>query len=327
MNQPSCFDHQLKPPYELDEDGYIAKYPGPLVVLSPPLTSELLPSLARHLIDTIESRYNDDRSKTNFFTRPLELETSTGLKLTERALWTILVEEEGADEWVAEYVDRAIATCGGLLSYITGEVVLSQEVVYAYLDRWVRREVGMVRHIPPTVMKVIDAFERFVYASDMDHAVHQFDYIKVVTHYLWSNPERQADFIAFSLLETQFDVFEHDERFRAELMSRGHLKRIIDRAIEKEHYRSSLYCLTWELCTAIYGSDENALDDVLNYVVSKSGVAREELHPRMLQRIKTERAIRDLELSFRNRAIRKPTGFHNYDDENNSWIKIPIAFA
>jgi len=129
------------------------------------------------MVSALPDRLDVEARFAHLGARPLLGRIANDGLFSERALWTLLVEHPSAPDAIIEYVGQCIEACGGALRFCTETDVLGQEAPYAYLDRYLRREVGHVRDILDSTYRVIDAFERFLRASDMDHEVHQDDYL------------------------------------------------------------------------------------------------------------------------------------------------------
>ena len=290
--------------------------PDPIVLAIPDLSSAL-PSLVAAMVEALPDRLDVESKFAHLGARPLLAEVANAGLLSERALWALLVEQASAPTEISAYVNQCIEACDGELRFCTEVDVLGQEAPYAYIDRYFRRQAGHVKQVSDDTYRVIEAFERFLAATDMDHETHQNDYLNVVIRYLWSDPDRRGDFVVFRILNGQYDGVSApvDEVLRA----KGQLRLVVDKLLELQGIEWRLHRLILELCAVVYGSDEQSTKDVIDYCRARSEFDEKALSDWMVRNLEQQRSQSDLWLLSYGRD--RSSGFHTYSRSTGRWSR------
>lgn len=306
-------------------------FPPPMVILLPVFDADTLSALPEYLTSTIAARHDITGIQTGMGARPLIFDAA-GVSLSERTMWALLVEQQGSSSWVTSYVDTSIEYAREVcwansdyysLAFCTGTDVVGQEPLYAYIDRWISREIGQIADIHENESKVIDAFERFLRSCDMDHETFQNAYIEKTIDYLYSNPDRQADFIVFRMLNGQYDPVQN--HIVGCLRNRkGLLKMVVDRVLEEPEPAQSLAELVSILCAAVYGSKSELTSDVFSYCRQFREFDSEEIAPYFDRRIRRLQTETDQVVGHRSKKAIFSSGFHQYDPTAQSWLLLEL---
>lgn len=295
--------------------------PAPLVVRLESLSTAVLRSLPQYLIDSLPLRYDLEGIETHLDCRPLSFEIGGEFVFTERAIWALLIEMPDGATRVVEYVDAVI---DGLdsnddLAFYSHLDVVGQDPLYAYFDRYIRREwLDSPRNLKP-YFKVTDCFLRFLRRCDMEHETFQDENIRLALRFLkHRDTERFLDFLVFrlstgqhyELSANQYNLLEGD----------GVLKSVIDGILPIVDSGWPLRVDILRLCYAVYGSNARLTEDVLAYY--RDMVDLGEGHDlknfrRNLQLIQEQR-----DSVWKRLQRNLNTGFHRYDKKKQEWSKL-----
>ena len=169
-------------------------------------------ALPAYLVDSIGLRYNLEGEDTHLEARPILFEVGGAYRLTERAIWSLIVDQStGADD-VCAYIDGVITHtgCNEDLGFYSNVRVVGQDALFAYIDRYLdeKREGDML--VPDQFERTVGAFLRFLRKCDMDHEVYQDAYISKLLGTIDKN--QAVDLLVFRLTNGQHRDLTEDKR-------------------------------------------------------------------------------------------------------------------
>lgn len=313
---PAMFRHYYDHPSETSDPDW----PEPVVVSLDALDAASLAALPAYLGESIELRYQPDAITTHLGCRPIVFEIGSSVRLTERAIWSILVELPTGAESVESHVAAVIAATpeGEELAFYSTLDVVGQDPLYAYFDRFLRRSWLDPRRAEESLIRVIDSFGGFLRRCDMDHETFQDDYIGLALRFLQRrDPRRFVDLLAFRLTSGQLCELSAD---RGHLLTGdGVLKAVVDRVLAGED-GWSMRVDVLRLCYAVYGSNAELTDDVLDYCRQRVDLDEDHDIKAFLRELSFVRDNRDLVWS--RRQMNLDTGFHRYDKRQQRWTRL-----
>ncbi len=310
------FDHYYVPSSDTSD----ADWPEPLVVSLNALDSATLEDLPSYLCESIVLRHELGDIETHLEARPIVFEVGGITWLSERAVWSLLVELPNGADLVVEYVDRLIGFKSrehGLDFYSMLDVV-GQDPLYAYFDRFLRTSWLESHTDEESLIKVIDSFGWFLRSCDMDHETFQHDYIGLALQFLkYRDSDRFLDLLVFRLSTGQQTELSPDQY---DLLSgNGVLKALLD-AFSAIDSGWSLHVDILRHCYKVYGSNAKLTEDVVEHYRERVNLG-EENDLRNFQRGLTQ--IQERRDAIRDQWQRDlNTGFHRYDKNQKEWIKL-----
>ncbi len=310
------FDHYYVSAQNGDPD-----HPEPLVVCLGKLDSEKIEKLPAYLIESIALRFNLDGLDTHLQARPLQFELEHGQRISERALWHLLIEQPDGVRFAAEYVDAAISlgSTDGALGFYSFLDVVGQDPIYAYLGRYFFEAESEPPMDVEGALAMADCFLRFLRHCDMDHETYQDDYIKLALSFLQRHDvDRMIDLLIFRLTTGQHSEPSRDHTDL--LLINGVFRRVIDDLLSTDFYFYDDLVL---LCHCVYGHAEKPTREVLSYCQQRKSINEQPLNKHTQRRAAwigefTELRLRD----FGNRTHGINTGFHTYKPATNDWSRI-----
>ena len=311
------FEHS----YEDALDPADGDWPAPLVVHCDQLNTATLSALPAYLIDTMPLRYRVEDLNTHLDARPLVFEFAGDTRLSERALWSLIVEMHWGADAVTSYVDAVIAytPANDALGFYSCLDVVGQDPIYAYFDRFLRRAFLDTRGDVAPLVQVIDCFLRFLGRCDLDHETFQEGYIAPCLRFLkWKDADRLLELLYLRLTRGQ-NVGVWPDR-RGLLTGDGFLKRIVDRYLGDSEEAWHLHESVVELCCAVYGSNDALTDDVLAYCRSRAEFDEDDPRNRRNKGLSLLRRVRDADWALWPRAL--DTGFHRFDKASGEWTRL-----
>ena len=293
------FEHHFLPDNDQSVTGL-----GEMVVQLGSLDEATLQALPGYLARSLDIRLGQPGC------RPLLFKIGD-VQLPERAIWTMLCALPGADDYVVEYVELALAKTGNDLPFYTGYDVLGQEPLYAFIDTYIRRETEAEEDRSVAISRVLTAFKRFVQACDMDHEVFQDDYLRVVIRSLYRDKKTEADFMVLRLTTGQHT--DPDDYVLRRMRSGAMLKPVVDRMLLIPEISNFVCGAIRDVLLRVYGSDTYAIEQAWRYCSNRAiEVFPEFTVPRYAER---HRLIGD----SHKRSKYCNTGFHVYDVNSESW--------
>jgi len=295
--------------------------PEPLVIASRQLSAAALRLLPSFLIETLPARFDLDGVKTHLGARPLVFDVD-GFRLSERAIWSLLVELPGAADHVSSYVTNVLARPRNeeYLEFCSPLEVVGQAPLFAYLDQHIRlyhlTQAGEI----DDHLQVVDSFIAFLRHCDLDHETFQDTYIQVVLSFLyWHDRSPRIHHALRDLLHLRVTTGQYTEpmpEYSVYLSHKGLLREIVDMLIEAGSSRFlRLDILT--LCAAVYGSDSQCRESVMSYCREKAEFGEEKDLKKFEADLQFLAERRDAWLKRHTSEL--DTGFHVREKGSREW--------
>lgn len=291
------------------------------------LDRETVMAVPQYLIEHVPQLVEKAKGEPYTFF-PIEIDIRGSLRFSERLLWEMVIEAsyEAADLIVA-YVDR-LCDCvrqNGMevLFYSADDYCAGSHAIFAYLDHL--GEAQERQEVFAT--KIYECFIRYLQCVDLDHEVHQDEYITRALREL----EVQSDglYLAllhlrlfngqYSILSKGYDFFSQfigTERFRAVLdfvLERNDAEYLLkNQAHDMDHYL--------RLIASVYGTNRQCTEDIASYIQGK--VKADIVIPTDIMATSHELQL----VCDAHRAAAKPkrgfldSGFHRYDTNAKVWL-------
>jgi hypothetical protein len=243
--------------------------PEPLVIATSKLYGATFSSLPAFLLEILPVRFDLDGSDTHLGARPIQFDMG-GLRLSERAIWCLLVQLPGAADHVSAYISNLLARPRDrdILDFCTSLDVVGQDPLYAYLDHCVRPYNLTLQGELSDHLQVIESFIAFLRHCDLDHETFQDEYIQMVLSFLyWHDRSPRIHRGLRDLLHLRLTTGQYTQpmpEYSRYLSSKGLLREIVDMLIATESGKS-LRVDVLTLCAVVYGSDTSCRDAVLAY--------------------------------------------------------------
>jgi len=260
-------------------DGGTSKTGWPICSMkmsTPILDKAAIEELSRHLIrqagELVEKAVTDPD-------RLLQVEVEVGglYTLSERILWRLVIETcSEAEDLVVAYID---ALCDNVmrwpeerLFYNSEEYCAGSYALFAYLDYLFDSDKG-ARDRATNIYK---AFLRYLRFCDLDHEVHQDDYIcKVLDELSYRSGELYLELLHLRLYNGQYAIGRRDYEFFNRYVGAERFRVVLDYVVSKNdaEYRrvGSKHMMEdyLPIIASVYGSDRERTEEIVRYIVKR----------------------------------------------------------
>ena len=246
--------------------------------------------------------------------------------ISEKVMWDLVIDtlpdcEKHIKLYIAEISKLFAARVDLPWTSTLGQ--LGAYSIQSYFDRAMSRD-----KFRSLNLSMFDCYLTHLELCDMDHEVHQQEYIKEIIRILvYRDSRRLHEWIWFRYYNGQYGGIDEELQVPA-LMIGGVLKFVIDKLIEQPQFREPSQELSREpflnICAVAYGLDLLRIYQVMEYVehqLTKQGkYFAEDAYlmpaPSSIRAYKLFGAIRDVVPRYEI-----DTGFHKLDKKERKWLK------
>lgn len=254
-----------------------------------------------------------------------------GRELSEFTAWSLLSESESVlidtFELVCDELENLTGDLGGV-RMSAGQVFQFQDALQVVFY------ICVIRKIPTddVVIRFCHLLRRYLACCDLSYEYSQSMLIEWLYPDIYrANADLAKELVLFYMLSGQcnYDNFSFLNRYFGGAHKPGTLKKLVDTLIlgETDVYKRARVkvLIYYNLCALFYGNDNQARDDVIEYVKSRlEEPLRFPMNNRSYESIR--RISREMEAFYADDVEWErrcdDTGFHKYSREKNKWIRI-----